>query len=57
VRGIFNLQTGAATVNGTVTRGPLNGAQLHGHADVIGQTACGGLILAGEFGVMPASTG
>jgi len=57
VRGIFNLETGAAVVNGTVTGGRLSGAQMHGRASVIGQTPCGGLILAGQFRVMPASAG
>ena len=55
VRAAFNMRTGAAVVNGTVTGGQLSGAQLHGHASVIGQTPCGGLILAGKFRVMPAS--
>lgn len=57
VRAIFNTATGTAVVNGTVTGGELNGAQLHGRARVTGQTACGGLILAGQFRVMPASAG
>jgi len=55
VRAVFNTRTGAAVVNGTVTGGQLSGAQLHGRASVIGQTPCGGLILAGRFRVMPAS--
>jgi hypothetical protein len=55
VRAIFNTRTGTAVVNGTVSGGQLSGAQLHGRASVIGQTPCGGLILAGKFRVMPAS--
>jgi hypothetical protein len=57
VRGIFNPDTGVAVVNGTVTGGRLSGARVHGRANVIGQTACGGLVLAGRFRVMPASAG
>lgn len=55
VRAIFNAGTSTAVVNGTVTGGQLSGARLHGQASLIGQTPCGGLILAGEFRVMPPS--